>query len=115
MTCTTPGCAIEYDVDDAEAEGIGTGSRYAACLSFATEVVIVEGGGKPSLEVIQLKQVLTIVQLHSGVLNHAAARKLDLAGWRLQEQSAPAVRPPPEEVEPVGAMISAEILQVTCR
>ena len=37
-------------------------------------------GGRPSLEGITRKQVLDIVQLDDGVLNHAMARKLDRGG-----------------------------------
>jgi len=40
---------------------------------------------KPSLENVQVKRVLTAVQMHDGVLGHAVARRLHRAGWRLDE------------------------------
>ena len=43
-------------------------------------------GGKPSLEGITRKQVLDIVQLNDGVLNHAMSRKLDRRGWKIPEK-----------------------------
>ena len=44
-----------------------------------------EAGGKPSLEGITPKQVLAVVQLHDGVLQHSVARRLDRAGWTISE------------------------------
>ena len=44
-----------------------------------------EAGGKPSLEGITPKQVLAVVQLHDGVLQHPVARRLDRAGWKISE------------------------------
>ena len=41
---------------------------------------------QPLVEVIPVQRVLLTVQLHSGVLSHQAARKLDRAGWRLDER-----------------------------
>ena len=43
------------------------------------------GADHPSLETLHPRQIMTVVQLHDGVLAHAAARKLDKAGWRLDE------------------------------
>ena len=48
-----------------------------------------EPGGKPSLEAITVKQVLTVVQLHDGILGYAVARRLDKAGWKVSEGSQP--------------------------
>ena len=42
-------------------------------------------GGRPSLEGITPKQVLDVVQLHDGVLQHSVARKLDREGWKIPE------------------------------
>ena len=44
-----------------------------------------EAGGKPSLEGITPKQVLAVVQLHDGVLQHSVARRLDRSGWKIPE------------------------------
>ena len=44
-----------------------------------------ETGGKPSLEGVTPKQVLAVVQLHDGVLQHSVARRLDRAGWKIPE------------------------------
>ena len=38
-----------------------------------------------SLETVTARRILCIVQLHDGVLSHAAARQLDKSGWRLDE------------------------------
>ena len=47
---------------------------------------VVEPGSNPSQETVTVQQLVMIVQLSSGVLSHAAARKLDRANWRLDEQ-----------------------------
>ena len=45
-----------------------------------------EGGSpQPRLEEVSFDNVLTVVELRSGVLGHGAARKLDIAGWKLDE------------------------------
>ena len=41
---------------------------------------------QPLAEVVPVQRALLTVQLHSGVLSHQAARKLDRAGWRLDER-----------------------------
>ena len=33
-----------------------------------------------------MQQVLLVVQLHDGVVSHAAARRLDKAGWKLDDE-----------------------------
>ena len=38
-------------------------------------------GMKPLLENVPAKRLLCAVQLHDGVMSHAAARQLDRAGW----------------------------------
>ena len=43
------------------------------------------GPGRPLLETIKFGQVICTVELNSGVLAHAAARRLDRAGWRIEE------------------------------
>ena len=37
------------------------------------------------MEGVTPKQVLDVVQLHDGVLQHSVARKLDRAGWKIPE------------------------------
>ena len=44
-----------------------------------------EGAPQPRLEEVSFDRVLTVVELRSGVLGHGAARKLDIAGWKLDE------------------------------
>ena len=44
--------------------------------------------GRPSVENVAVKCVLATVQLHDSVMSHAAARRLDRAGWRLDKGSA---------------------------
>ena len=44
--------------------------------------------GRPSVENVAVKCVLATVQLHDGVMSHAAARRLGRAGWRLDKGSA---------------------------
>ena len=61
---------------------------------------MLEPGADPSQESVTVQQLVSVVQLHSGVLSHAAARRLDLAGWRLDEQGLQhemAVVSPPAE------------------
>ena len=54
----------------------------------------------PALETLHPRQIVTICQLHDGVLSHAAARQLDKHGWRLDEsdlvQEADLPGPPAE-------------------
>eukprot|EP00974_Lingulodinium_polyedra_P022601 2181557-Lingulodinium_polyedra.AAC.1 len=58
--------------------------RWAA--AFDKEDEADREAGQPSVEVVPVRRVLLTVQLHSGVLSHQAARKLDRAGWRLDER-----------------------------
>ena len=37
------------------------------------------------MEGVTPKQVLAVVQLHDGVLQHSVARRLDRAGWKIPE------------------------------
>ena len=61
------------------------------CLRLYWQPVYVEGGvevlgngSMPSTENIPVKRVLFPVQLHDGVIAHAAARRLDHAGYRYE-------------------------------
>ena len=47
---------------------------------------MLDAGAAPSLEQITVQQVLAVVQLHDGVMSHAAARRLDKAGWTLDKE-----------------------------
>ena len=47
---------------------------------------VLDAGAAPSLEQITVQQVLAVVQLHDGVMSHAAARRLDKAGWTLDRE-----------------------------
>ena len=42
-----------------------------------------DGQAGPREEAVHFDRVLTAVEVHSGVLQHGAARRLDTAGWRL--------------------------------
>ena len=70
---------------------------------------------EPFVETIAIKYVLMVVQLHTGVLSHQAARKLDLAGWRLGEQDlAPlGLDPAAAEAEAEGPGEGAELEEKT--
>ena len=41
--------------------------------------------GSPLLETVECNRVLGVVELHSGVLGHASARRLDIQGWKIDE------------------------------
>ena len=43
------------------------------------------GPGDPLLETITFAQVITTVELNQGVISHASARRLDRAGWRIDQ------------------------------
>ena len=43
------------------------------------------GNAVPMMETLNVRQVMTTVQLHDGVISHSAARKLDRSGWGLDE------------------------------
>jgi hypothetical protein len=43
------------------------------------------GQSVPMIESLSVRQIMTTVQLHDGVISHAAARKLDRSGWSLDE------------------------------
>ena len=47
--------------------------------------MVLRSGEKPDLEKIMAKQVICSVQLWSGVVSHAAARRLNQSGWALDE------------------------------
>ena len=70
--------------------------RYRPVTDFHLRLywkpVYVEGGieahgsgSNPSTETVPVKRVLFPVQLHDGVLGHAAARRLDHAGFRYEQ------------------------------
>ena len=44
-----------------------------------------DGQVGPREEAVSFDRVLTAVELQSGVLQHGAARRLDTAGWKLDE------------------------------
>ena len=46
---------------------------------------VLGGGAVAALETVQYAEVLLVVELHTGVLAHGAARRLDRSGWRLEE------------------------------
>ena len=50
---------------------------------------VLGSGGKPTEESVHYDQVLDVVALNKGVLNSAAARKLDNMGFTLEESQAP--------------------------
>ena len=41
--------------------------------------------GQPVLATMNLSKFISVLELNSGVMGHAAARKLERAGWRLDE------------------------------
>ena len=41
--------------------------------------------GQPVLATMNLSKCISVMELNSGVMGHAAARKLERAGWRLDE------------------------------
>ena len=41
-------------------------------------------GTRPSIDNVGVKRVLSVIQLHDGVMGHAVARRLDRAGWTLE-------------------------------
>ena len=45
-------------------------------------VEVLASGSIPSTETVPVKRILFPVQLHDGVVSHAAARRLDHAGYR---------------------------------
>ena len=42
-------------------------------------------GDVPAKENVKAGQIVSIIDLHDGVVSHAASRKLDNAGWRYDE------------------------------
>ena len=73
---------------------IWTITRADACLVIHSVTApgeaggheVLDAGASPILEQITVQQVLLAVQLHDGVMSHAAARKLDKAGWKLDAE-----------------------------
>ena len=57
----------------------------------------------PVLENIHARQIVTVVQLHDGIVSHAAARRLDRAGWKLDESDL-VEEAALEESIPVGSL-----------
>ncbi len=70
--------------------------------------------GEIAKQEVAFEDVLTVVELRSGVLGHAAARKLDIAGWRLDEgvlrQGAVDVAAVLSVVRPTGPSLEPEVL-----
>ena len=70
-------------------------------------------GLRPALEQVAAKRILCVVQLHDGVMSHAAARQLDKAGWTWrQEEIEVAVRvvqQPLEERSRIWAAAQSEL------
>ena len=70
-------------------------------------------GLRPALEQVAAKRILCVIQLHDGVMSHAAARQLDKAGWTWrQEELDVAVRlvqQPLEERSRIWAVAQSEL------
>ena len=47
-------------------------------------VEVLGSGSNPSTETVPVKRIFFPVQLHDGVVSHAAARRLDQAGYRYE-------------------------------
>ena len=57
-----------------------------------------DADGTPSLESVPLNKVVAVIQLNDGVMGHAVARKLDIAGYSLDETGLREERMPKEIV-----------------
>ncbi len=70
-------------------------------------------GFRPVLEQVAAKRVLCVVQLHDGVMSHAAARQLDKAGWTWKQEevqvAVQVVHQPMEERSRVWAAAQADL------
>ena len=42
-------------------------------------------GEKAALEQVLAKQIICVVELHTGVLSHSAANRLDRGRWKIEE------------------------------
>ncbi len=58
--------------------------RWVPTYSVGGDEVIGEGD-IPAKENVKAKEIVSILELHDGVVSHAASRKLDNAGWRYDE------------------------------
>ena len=67
-------------------------------LYWEDGVLVFGSGSRPAEETVEIKRVLEPLQLHDGVISHAAARKLENRGFTFEDQVA-AYRP--ESVEAV--------------
>ena len=67
-------------------------------LYWEDGVLVFGLGSKPAEETAEIKRVLEPIQLHDGVISHAAARKLENRGFTFEDQVA-AYRP--ESIETV--------------
>jgi hypothetical protein len=70
-------------------------------------------GLRPVLEQVAAKRILCVVQLHDGVMSHAAARRLDRAGWTWKQEEVEVavhiVHQPLEERSRIWAVAHAEL------
>ena len=83
--------------------------------------VYIEGGSEvlgtghtPSTETIPVKRILFPVQLHDGVIAHAAARRLDQMGYRYDRSETQEVLeswPRGPSLEPAVGAVAASIMQ----
>ena len=58
--------------------------RWLPAFTVGGDEVLGEGD-VPAKENVQAGQIVSILDLHDGVVSHAASRKLDNAGWRYDE------------------------------
>ena len=90
-------CRVGRVIEVASAEGRLTVHRYGAAVGGRLTVQWVPlyvgddglpvrvAGARPLLQEIGTAAVLAVVDLHSGVLGHAAAARLARAGWRVED------------------------------
>ena len=70
-------------------------------------------GLRPALEQVAAKRILCVIQLHDGVMSHAAARQLDKAGWTWRQEELEVamrlVQQPLEERSRMWAVAQSEL------
>jgi hypothetical protein len=59
--------------------------RYPLFRRPTIEILLDPGAGEPVCEEVPFRRVISIIEMNSGVMNHASARALDRNGYRIDE------------------------------
>ena len=59
--------------------------RWLPSFIDADQGEIVGAGTTPAIQTVSVDALVSVIELHDGVIGHASARRLDKAGWRIDD------------------------------